>query len=1165
MRLRTLSLARYGKFTDQTIDFGAAVPGAPDLHLVYGPNEAGKSTAFAGFLDLLFGIELHSRYNFLHPYDTMRIGACLELSTGPRELVRIKKPHPTLRDAASQPVPESLILAELGGLDRASYRTMFSLDDDTLEAGGNSILASNGELGQLLFSASAGLAELSKILLDLRARADGFTWPNARSGELHKLKSDLAALKLEREKVDILASDYGRLAADRDAAAAAYEAALREQSQAKSELETVRRMQAALPHAATLRGLMQSLDQFADLPAVPSGWLAELPALESAELRHRSQTELAEAEIKRLTEATETIVVDTKALGLAGGLDRLQALAARNVTAEIDLPVRQQELARADGEVAAILVQLGREGDGKPHLLRLTHVQSAAFDALIGTRSGIEAKLTAAAEEQSQAVLALTEARQALQAAAQTEVPNALPAIVSALRALRDSDHLLRLRTAANSRLQLGEAWAARLASLVPWEGTGADLAALAVPAAEQVQAWKDQAEQQEALLDRRRADLDRLQAEWHERTSILDAIKRIDGLLSDQEAAEIRSAREAAWADHRRTLDPRSAEMFEAALRRDDLAASARLGQERDRAKLHETAQAALIKQAEVRRAETLLSDTIASVDRHAGLVAQAAARIAPALADLPPAQLQAWIARREDAMAVWRQLCHAEADAQAADAEAAALSGALRSALTQAGLRPDPLAAADMLAAAADAAIARDAQIQTLRNDVAERERDVRKRELAVQKASLDDKAWLVSWRQACAACWLGEAASTLPFAAVRGMLAASAALGPALKERSGLEFRIKAMQDDQAAFARELDRLTTELGIDPGGRSGADLAAAVSDRVAASCRAAQERQTLQDALAQATQRQREVQDAARAHASRVAEMMAALQARSLIEIAGKLRDAQEKSDLQQRAAAAERELLAIAQADNLADAQRWLNGRLPADLQIEEARLASHLDGLEPRVRELFAASRAAADRIDAVGGDNAAARIEETRRTKLLEVEEKADRYLRLRLGIAAADRALRAYRDQHRSAMMRQASEAFTLISRGAYRGLTTQPGKDGDILVAVSADGATKLAADLSKGTRFQLYLALRAAGYREFAKVRPPVPFVADDIMETFDDFRAEETLKLLGEMSQLGQIIYFTHHDHLKAIAARTVPGVRIHQLGSRPGMNGSTDAPP
>ncbi|NKF31058.1 AAA family ATPase, partial [Pseudomonas sp. BGM005] len=55
MRLRRLDLVRYGKFTDHSIDFGAARPGSPDLHIVYGLNEAGKSTTFAAYLDLLYG------------------------------------------------------------------------------------------------------------------------------------------------------------------------------------------------------------------------------------------------------------------------------------------------------------------------------------------------------------------------------------------------------------------------------------------------------------------------------------------------------------------------------------------------------------------------------------------------------------------------------------------------------------------------------------------------------------------------------------------------------------------------------------------------------------------------------------------------------------------------------------------------------------------------------------------------------------------------------------------------------------------------------------------------------------------------------------------------------------------------------------------------------
>jgi uncharacterized protein YhaN len=114
MRLRSLGLVRYGKFTDRVLDFGEKTDG-PDLHVVYGPNEAGKSTALAAFLDLLFGIERNSRMNFLHPYPAMRITAQLEMGGGVVDVCRIKRAQNSLLDGTDRPVPEQLILAHLGG------------------------------------------------------------------------------------------------------------------------------------------------------------------------------------------------------------------------------------------------------------------------------------------------------------------------------------------------------------------------------------------------------------------------------------------------------------------------------------------------------------------------------------------------------------------------------------------------------------------------------------------------------------------------------------------------------------------------------------------------------------------------------------------------------------------------------------------------------------------------------------------------------------------------------------------------------------------------------------------------------------------------------------------------------------------------------------------
>ena len=133
-------------------------------------------------------------------------------------------------------------------------------------------------------------------------------------------------------------------------------------------------------------------------------------------------------------------------------------------------------------------------------------------------------------------------------------------------------------------------------------------------------------------------------------------------------------------------------------------------------------------------------------------------------------------------------------------------------------------------------------------------------------------------------------------------------------------------------------------------------------------------------------------------------------------------------------------------------------------------------------------------------------------------------------------------------------MLARASDAFSRLSRGAYAGLAAQPDGAQEVLVALPAGGGARLATDLSKGTRFQLYLALRIAGFHELAQSRPAVPFIADDIMETFDDDRAAAAFRLLGEMSRVGQVIYLTHHRHLCDIARTACPTAQVLDLPSK-----------
>src|SRR5580658_3678087 len=355
MRLKRLDLTRYGKFTEHCIDFGEREPGHTDLHIVYGPNEAGKSTALAAFLDMLFGIEIRSRFNFVHPYNTMQIGASFEFAGGVHEFIRIKRERNSLLDGGGNPVAENVLSSQLGGMDRDSYRAMFSLDDDTLEAGGESILASKGDLGQLLFSASTGLAGIGRTLADLRSEADGFYRHYARAGELASLKARLATLRLERDQIDTAASRYAQYVEERDRAQSQYDEAIARRGMFQSRMDEIQRQVSALPRLTALRTARQQLQPLAELPMAPVGWREALPNLQRDETELSAQSRMIDEEIRRREIELDALVVDDAALDLAGRVDRLGVLHARCLTADKDIPDRLLEVRADDLKISGIL------------------------------------------------------------------------------------------------------------------------------------------------------------------------------------------------------------------------------------------------------------------------------------------------------------------------------------------------------------------------------------------------------------------------------------------------------------------------------------------------------------------------------------------------------------------------------------------------------------------------------------------------------------------------------------------------------------------------------------------------------------------------------------------------------------------------------------------
>ncbi len=693
MRLSRLDLTRYGIFTDHSIDFGERVPDTPDLHIVYGPNEAGKSTLFAAWLDLLYGVEMRSPYGFLHLYPTMRISGALEFSDSVREIVRIKKPQNSLLDVHEQPIAESAILGEFGGIDREAYRTMFSLDDDTLEQGGESILKAKGELGQLLFSGSSGLADLSRKIEEFHSEADGFYKFHARSGQLHDLKNELDQLKQEKDQFDTQASKHAELAETVKRTKVLYDETSRSRSKLQARKDEIQRLLNARPRLAKLRSLREQIAPLEAIPHAPTGWAEDLPALREEEIRLETQFQSNADDVVRLESALDAITVDDNALRLTDKLEEIEPLRARHMTAEKDLPDRRQKLRDLDTAISLHLDQVERGGETNPARLILPASTVAHLRELIESHSGIDAKLSTAREELSEAKDRLNEANAKLGDDAQTgNTGNEtyITTLKEALAALRASDHAARQRLAERASQDAQAKLDDCLATLAPWKSNGGrgeadQLVAIPVPGADTLQRWKTAGQAIETRIDQRSGEIERLRTEEARLTAEQDAVSSVTGIVTDQDAALIRAERDHAWAEHRNRLDASSAERFEDVLHRDDGIVARRFGHVKELAQLHETAKALRLVQSDLARAEELHAKALADAQELTSEIGQATSALSPDLpTDWTLQHLEAWLVCREKALEVRGEPRTATRDLQAAQNDADAIRERLIAALS-------------------------------------------------------------------------------------------------------------------------------------------------------------------------------------------------------------------------------------------------------------------------------------------------------------------------------------------------------------------------------------------------------------------------------------------------------------------------------------------------
>lgn len=211
--------------------------------------------------------------------------------------------------------------------------------------------------------------------------------------------------------------------------------------------------------------------------------------------------------------------------------------------------------------------------------------------------------------------------------------------------------------------------------------------------------------------------------------------------------------------------------------------------------------------------------------------------------------------------------------------------------------------------------------------------------------------------------------------------------------------------------------------------------------------------------------------------------------------------------------------------------------------SDALLEEAR-SGYVEEWERRSAEILTERSTIADTIETLVSERARS---SDKRTELehsgdlarigTEIEqvsaEAADALRRFRV-VKTAERLIRetleTFIRERQPAVLEAASEWFAQVTDDRYLKIRQARGEHD---LAIEARSGTQLrVAQLSRGTKEQLYLCLRLALAQDFAARGSALPLVMDDVLVNFSPDRATAMAEVLVAASQTQQILIFTCH---------------------------------
>ena len=286
MRLKRLDLKAFGPFTDRTLEFNSEEPG---LHIIFGPNEAGKSSSLRALKALLYGFPQQTPDNFIHNYDQLLVGGCLENSAG-EEIIfqRRKKRIGDVIDEAGNPLDLGVLAPFLHGVEPEIFESLYGIDHDTLVRGGEEILAQKGEVGQALFAAGAGISSLREVIDQLEKEATDLFKSAGQLPEINKAVKRFKELQKEVKAVSLSSKDWKDHQKALENAEAERAGLEKERDHKNKELHRLDRLEQAVPELASLKSWQDQLLALGKVILLPTDF-AERHRQVSQEMREARQ------------------------------------------------------------------------------------------------------------------------------------------------------------------------------------------------------------------------------------------------------------------------------------------------------------------------------------------------------------------------------------------------------------------------------------------------------------------------------------------------------------------------------------------------------------------------------------------------------------------------------------------------------------------------------------------------------------------------------------------------------------------------------------------------------------------------------------------------------------------------------------------------------------